>query len=55
MTKPKDKPENNYKKYQAKKYQRLAVEKGTHKRIVHHAKKENKLIKDYIDSIVPEI
>ena len=51
----KDSKENNYKKYQAKKYQRLAVEKDTHKRIVHHAKKKKQLIKDYIDSIVPEI
>lgn len=47
--------ENNYKKYQAKKYQRIAVEKDTHKRIAHHAKKQGRLIKDYIDSIVPEV
>lgn len=49
------KQETNYQKYQFKKYQRLAVEKDTHKRIVVHAKKNKMLIKDYIDSIVPEV
>lgn len=51
----KEKKQNNYQKYQFKKYQRLAVEKDTHKRIVVHAKKKKMLIKDYIDSIVPEV
>lgn len=45
----------NYRKYQFKKYQRLAIDVDTHKRIVHHAKKKGMLIKDYVDSVVPKV
>ena len=50
-----DKPQNNYQKYQLKKYQRLAIDISTHKRVVIHAKKEGLLIKDYINKIVPKV
>ena len=48
-------PEAPHARYFKRKYQMTALMRDTHLRIVYHSRKKDMMIKDYVDSLIPEI